>query len=109
MLRNKEESFSVPEIWVHIAPTPLSAIAIGLQIICDGFPGFGHFADQKSWDSFSRRNGCNDQLDRNQRFARAAAKKRGKNVCDRPTPFGVSGWPQGGRPRAVENSRSNER
>ena len=39
-----------------------------------GFPRFDHFVGQKTWEFFSRRNGCNGQLDRNSRFVRPAAK-----------------------------------
>ena len=39
-----------------------------------GFPRFDHFVGQKTWEFFSRRNGCNGQLDRNSRFVRTAAK-----------------------------------
>ncbi len=51
-LEQTKQSFPVPERWVPIAPTPVSAIEIELQIICDGFSGFGHFVDQNTWDFF---------------------------------------------------------
>ena len=34
------------------APTPVSAIEITLHILCDGFPEFGYFDDQKTRNSF---------------------------------------------------------
>ncbi len=34
------------------APTPVSAIEIDLHRLCDGFPGFSHFVDKKTWNSF---------------------------------------------------------
>jgi hypothetical protein len=76
-LEQPKQSFSVPEKWMPIAPAPVSAIAIGLYIVCGGFPGFGHSAGQKSWDSSSRRNGCNDQLDRSRLFCARRGQKTG--------------------------------
>ena len=49
MLAQTKVSFSVPETWVvPLAPTPASAIEIDLHVLCDGFPEFGHFVDQKN-------------------------------------------------------------
>ena len=51
-LEQTKHSFPVPKRWVPIAPTPVSAIEIELHILCDGFPGFGQFADQKTRNCF---------------------------------------------------------
>ena len=48
LLEQTKPLVPVPERWAPIAPTPVSTIEIALSILCDGFPGFGHFAGAKT-------------------------------------------------------------
>ena len=72
-------SFPDSETWLPIAPTPVSAIDFELQIICDRFPGFGHFVDQEIWNCFHVTTRATTNAIKTAEFVRTA-RKRGKTL-----------------------------